>query len=129
MIVVTNNPRMVDESDALFIEGSFRDVLVKVRDMVYDGYELVTHPLFASLGMMWSPYRSVILGEKRDKATDFEMETVEASIRSYDQVTEGRVRFPEHDDDYAYMDRSLYLSALEEQGMIHGVSKNQNGGV
>lgn len=123
MIVVSNNPLMKDELNVLFVDGSFRDVLVKVRDMVYDGYELVTHPLFASLGMMWSPFRSVILGEKRDKSTDFEIETVENSIHSYDQVTEGRVRFPEHDDDYAWMDRSLYLSALEEQGMIHSVSR------
>ena len=128
MVVVTNNPLMKNEPDTLFIEGPFRDVLVKARDMVYEGYELVTHPLFASLGMMWSPYRTVILGEKRDKATDFEIETVENSIHSYDQIMDGRRRLgrvytQQVDDDYAWMDRSLYLSALEEQGMIQNVSQ------
>lgn len=126
MIVVTNNPMMKDEADALFVDGTFRDVLVKARDMVHEGYELVTHPLFASLGMMWSPFRSVILGEKRDKATDFEIETVEGSIQTYDQVMEGRNRLgreftPKLEHDYAWMDRSLYLSALEEQGLVQNV--------
>ena len=119
MIVVSNNPLMRDEADVLFVEGTFRDVLVKVRDMVYEGYELVTHPLFASLGMMWSPYRTVVLGEKKDRASDFEMETVDHALRSYEQVTEGRVQFPEHADDYAWMDKSLYLSAMEDQGLVY----------
>ena len=118
MIVVTNNPLLENEPGALFVDGSFRDVLVRVRDLVYAGHGLITHPLFASLGMMWSPYRTVVLHSPIDKATDFEMETVEQAIRSYDQVTEGRVRFPEHDQDYAFMDRSLYLSALEDQGLV-----------
>lgn len=128
VIVVSNNPLMKDVDDVLFVEGSFHDVLVKVRDMVFEGYELVTHPLFASIGMMWSPFRSVILGERRDKSTEFELRTVEDALRSYDQVTEGRVHFPEHDRDYAWMDRSLYYSALEELGMLDKVGALQKSG-
>ena len=117
MIVVTNNPLMKCEEGALFVDGSFRDVLVKVRDMVFEGHELITHPLFASLGMMFSPYRSVVLGDTAGLASTLEMEMVENSIATYDQATEGRVHFPEYDKDYAWMDRSLYLSAMEDQGI------------
>ena len=118
MIVVSNNPLMKDEEHVLFVNGSFRDVLVKVRDMVYEGHGLVTHPLFASLGMMWSPYRTVVLSDKGDRPSDFELETVDVALRNYEQVTEGRVHFPEYDKDYAWMDRSLYLSAMEDQGLV-----------
>ncbi|MBQ9069683.1 MAG: GrdX family protein [Eggerthellaceae bacterium] len=118
MIVVTNNPLLHAEPNALFVDGSFRDVLVKVRDLVYSGHELVTHPLFASLGMMFSPYRTVVLGESCGRASDFEMELVEHAIQTYDQATEGRVRLHEYDDDYAWMDRSLYYSAMEDQGLV-----------
>ncbi len=118
MLVVTNNPLLCSEPNALFVDGSFRDVLVKVRDLVYSGYELVTHPLFASLGMMFSPYRTVVLGESCGRASDYEMELVENAIVTYDQATEGRVRFAEYDEDYAWMDRSLYQSALEDQGLV-----------
>ena len=64
IVVVTNNPLLKDEEHVLFVEGAFRDVLVTVRDMVYRGYELITHPLFASSRMMFSPYRTVILGNE-----------------------------------------------------------------
>lgn len=125
MIAVTNNPLMKDEPDITieFVEGTFRDVLVRVRDMVYEGHELITHPLFASLGMMWSPFRTVIVGERRARSTEFELNTVEEAIASYDQVTQGRLRQPQHDDDYAWMDRDLYRSALEEVAMIRKVSQ------
>lgn len=112
--VVTNNPLLREEEDVLFIEGSFRDVLVAVRDKVYEGYELISHPLFASSRMMFSPFRTVIIGERESKISPEACQIVEDSIKSYDTATARRRRQPEHDGDYAWVDRSLYLSALEE---------------
>lgn len=116
-MIVTNNPLLKDEAGAVYVDGSFRDVLVKVRDLVHAGHELITHPLFASLGMMFSPYRTVVLSSACGQASALEMEMAENSIARYDQATEGRVRFYEYDKDYAWMDRSLYLSAMEDQGI------------
>jgi len=48
-----------------FIDGSVEQVLIRVRDLVHEGYELITHPLPASLRIMFSPYRSVIIGQKK----------------------------------------------------------------
>ena len=116
-MIVTNNPLLKDEDGAVYVDGSFRDVLVKVRDLVHAGHELITHPLFASLGMMFSPYRTVVLSANCGQVSALEMEMAENSIARYDQATEGRVRFYEYDKDYAWMDRSLYLSAMEDQGI------------
>lgn len=113
-MVVTNNPLLKDEQDALFVEGTFRDVLVTVRDKVYEGYELVSHPLFASSRMMFSPFRSVIVGKREEQVSQTACEIAENAIITYDKATARRRRQPEHDDDYAWVDRSLYLSALEE---------------
>ncbi len=112
--IVTNNPLLREEEDVLFVEGTFRDVLVTVRDKVYSGYELISHPLFASSRMMFSPFRTVIIGEREDRISQEACQIVEDSILSYDTATARRRRQPEHDDDYAWVDRSLYLSALEE---------------
>jgi hypothetical protein len=109
-----------DEEDALFVEGSFRDVLVKVRDMVHCGYELISHPLFASSRMMFSPYRTVIVGDKRDVSPQIECQIIEDSIISYDKATARRKPQPEHDGDYADVDRQLYLAALDEIAQIRG---------
>jgi len=112
--VVTNNPLLKEEDDVLFVDGTFKDVLVKVRDMVYAGHELISHPLFASSRMMFSPFRTVLVGDKREKPSDFECQVIEDAIMTYDVSTARRNRQPEHDDDYAYLDQSLYFSTLEE---------------
>jgi hypothetical protein len=108
-----------DEEDVLFVEGTFRDVLVKVRDMVHSGHKLVTHPLFASSRMMFSPFRTVIVGKEQDGVSPEECQIAEESIISYDNLTARRKRQPEHDGDYAEMDRLLYLASLEEIEMLN----------
>ena len=67
---VTNNPRLIDKEGAIPVDGTFRDVLVKVRDMVHAGYELISHPLFASSRMMFSPYRTILMGGKLELTVD-----------------------------------------------------------
>ncbi|MGN0262135.1 MAG: GrdX family protein [Eggerthellaceae bacterium] len=111
---VTNNPRLIDKEGAIPVDGTFRDVLVKVRDMVHAGYELISHPLFASSRMMFSPYRTILMGGKMDAPRVEFIEIIENSIMSYDNAMARRRRQPEHDDDYAYVDESLFYSALEE---------------
>ena len=111
---VTNNPRLIDKEGAIPVDGTFRDVLVKVRDMVHAGYELISHPLFASSRMMFSPYRTILMGGKLDAPRVEFIEIIENSILSYDNAMARRRRQPEHDDDYAYVDESLFYSALEE---------------
>lgn len=105
---------MREEEGVLFVEGTFRDVLVKVRDMVYEGHSLVSHPLFASARMMFSPFRTVIVGGEKERLSEFECQVIEDAISLYDTATEHRNRQPQHDNDYAYLDHSLYLSSLEE---------------
>jgi hypothetical protein len=112
--IVSNNPLMKDEENVLFVEGTFRDVLVKVRDMVYEGYEMISHPLFASGRMMFSPVRTVIMGDEKGKLSEFECRVIEEAISMYDVAVEHRNRQPQHDMDYAYLDRSLYLASLDE---------------
>lgn len=111
---MSNNPLMAEEENVIFVHGTFRDVLVKVRDMVYEGHDLVSHPLFASARMMFSPFRTIIVGDEIGKPSEFHCKTIEDSIATYDLATAHRNRQPQHDDDYAYLDRSLYLSSLEE---------------
>ena len=65
-LIVSNNPLVrLDFENMIFVEGSYEDVLIKVRDLVYEGVELISHPLTASMRMLYSPYRSIILGNKK----------------------------------------------------------------
>lgn len=113
--IVTNNPKAKDNyNDVLFIQGSFEDVLVKVRDLVHAGYELINHPLGASIRMLYSPYRSIIIGDKKEKVNDIYVETIENSIENYRKNMESRNPDVVNENDYSIIDFELLESALEE---------------
>ncbi|MGO3169315.1 GrdX family protein [Senegalia sp. (in: firmicutes)] len=112
--MVTNNPKVKEEFKNMeFIEGSFLDVLIRVRDLVYRGHELITHPLGASIRMIYSPYRSIIIGRKND-IDSFHIETIENSILNYKKNMEVRKPDNKNKNDYALIDSELLKSGLEE---------------
>ena len=51
-ILVTNNDRVLEkykDTVKVIFAGSYEEVLIKVRDLVYDRYILLTHPQASSL--------------------------------------------------------------------------------
>ncbi|MGJ0845204.1 GrdX family protein [Tissierella praeacuta] len=118
--IVTNNQNVKDSyNQVIFVEGSFEDVLFKVRDLVHTGFELINHPLGASIRMFFSPYRSIIIGEKLQKTNDIHIETIENSISNYKKHM--KVRKPDivNAEDYALIDSELLKSSLDEFKRIY----------
>ena len=114
-IIITNNPLVAEKYENMFwIDGSVEETLVKVRDMVYQGYELVSHPLAASLRMLFSPYRSVIVGRKNEKLDFDHVQIIEDSIIKYKNHTDARKVEESNRDDYKKMDLLLLESALSD---------------
>lgn len=67
-LILTNNPLVPAcmEGKGLFTirylpEKTYREILVMVRDMVYAGHTLYTHPLAGSVKPNETPYKSVIV--------------------------------------------------------------------
>lgn len=115
-LIITNNPVVKEKyENVLFINGSVEETLIKVRDMVHQGYELISHPLAASLRMMYSPYRSVILGKRQTKVDFLYAEIIEDSIIKYKRHTDHRKKDTVNGDDYQAVDLILLESALSEQ--------------
>lgn len=66
-VIVTNNDRVYEkykDGTTVLLLGTYREVLLKVRDLVYDGHILLTHPQASSLKPNQTPYRSVIVYPK-----------------------------------------------------------------
>ena len=121
--IITNNPIIRDNFDnVIFIEGGFLDVLIKVRDLVYTGHELINHPLGASIRMMFSPYRSIIVGDKTSTNNQYFMETIENSIINYKKHMEVRLVDNNNNEDYAIIDKDLLMSAIRENKMIKNLN-------
>ncbi|WP_416199180.1 GrdX family protein [Sporanaerobacter sp.] len=112
--MVTNNPRVKDKYENVhFVEGSFLDVLISVRDLVHKDFVLVSHPLGASIRMLFSPYRSIIVGEKVEEIDVFSVEIIENSIISYKKHMEVRNADWDNKEDYQLIDNELLESTLK----------------
>lgn len=65
MTFITNNRLFMEQygntKAVHFVDGGIKDVLVKVRDMVHQGYVLETHPLSGSVKPVETPVKSVAL--------------------------------------------------------------------
>jgi len=73
-ILVTNNPMAYkfckDEYQIEFLDASFLDVLIYVRDLVHVGHALLTHPLSGSVKPNETPYKSVLLSKRKNTADE-----------------------------------------------------------
>ena len=115
--IVTNNPLVQDKFDnTCFVDGTSKELLEKVRNLVHAGYELVTHPLGASLRMMFSPYFSVVLKKGKKDLNYFHVEIIESSLEKYNQTMEVRKEDSKNAKDYKIIDFSLLESAFVEIG-------------
>lgn len=125
-IIVTNNVAVKKNFDnVLFIEGTFDDVLIKVRDLVHQGVELISHPIGASIRMLFSPYRSIIVGDKHTKINSYHVETIESSIINYRNVNEGRKIDIENAKDYALIDVELLKASIKAFEEINNNSSSK----
>ena len=59
-MVITNNPlvrsRLDDTHEVIYLELSYEELLKVVRDRIYEGHRLLTHPLSGSVKPKETPY-------------------------------------------------------------------------
>lgn len=112
--IVSNNSIVYEKLEKVeFIEGNYIDVLLKARDLLHMGYSLVSHPLPASIRMVFSPVRSIIL-KKIDGFDEESIIVIEKSLEKYKLTMKNRNIDFKNKNDYEFVDHLLTQSALEE---------------
>ena len=113
-MIVTNNQRVAENyQNAVYIDGNMHELYQKVRDFVYDGHKLHTHPLSASIGMLHSPVKSIILSD--DKPFDQRsMRIISESIQKYNTLIGKRRPKIASESGYELLDLELTNTALGE---------------
>ena len=95
-VIVTNNPKVRDELgqefDVDYADITYREILCKVRDMIYEGHKLLTHPLSGSVKPNETPYKSILVAKKTGKMDVQDASIIENSIITADKFS---VKFPE----------------------------------
>ncbi|MEG0855637.1 MAG: GrdX family protein [Terrisporobacter sp.] len=119
-MIVTNNNKVYEELrndyNIYYKECSFRDVLVYVRDKVHEGHTLLTHPLSSSIKPNETPYKSILISDKKNNLDNDSLLIIENAILSFDKFAKDanhmikltdKIR-----DDFKFVDLSIIKSAL-----------------
>lgn len=83
-MVITNNPlvrsRLDDIHEVIYLELSYEELLKAVRDRIYEGHRLLTHPLSGSVKPKETPYKSVLISERKEKVDGESVRLIENAI-------------------------------------------------
>ena len=93
-LIVTNNPMAAKEFAGqgevrLYPEDTYREILVRARDLVYIGHRLCNHPLYGSLRPHETPYRTVVLSDRPQTPDGEECLIMSEAITRIDTFTPG----------------------------------------
>ena len=126
--IITNNPLvktvLSDWYTVEYYEGiSYRDVLVKVRDMVYSGYELMTHPMAGSIKPNETMFKSIVVGTDMKRAEIEHCNLMMNALITCDKFKPTGIKYSEyHIKDFQLIDYTLLCGALDFDA-IAGLSK------
>ena len=128
MRIISNNPLVRDVlSDWYQVdyhEISHREILVMVRDLVYSGYKLYTHPTAGSVKPNENPYKSIVVGKEPEG--EFSMEEINLmanAMITFDKFKPLNVKYSDyHFEDFKMIDYTLLCGALDVDA-IAGLSK------
>ena len=124
LIILTNNPdaaQTFQDRNVLWVDGSYRDVLTKARDLIHQGHRLLTHPLMGSLKPNETPYRTVAVSSETGPLDLDSLQLIENAVETFDKFA--RVTRPDRGvntpermlADFRMIDLSLIESALEDR--------------
>ena len=117
LLIVTNNPLVRSQYEGLYpvvyLDAPLRSVFVHVRDLVYLGHELFTHPLMGSIKPNESPYKTVGISQTPKEFSQDQACIMADALFLLDQLPKRRL--PEGADiltDYRLIDYTLFASAV-----------------
>lgn len=118
---MTNNELFEDASDEMsFVDGCALDVLHRTRDYVHRGHSLISSPVGASIRMLMSPIRSVIISKSSGELDEYSLSQIETAIEKYHMITENRGEDFKNADDYRIIDKELTMAAIAEAAIFFG---------
>lgn len=122
-LILSNNPLtqknpLVYKGDFCYIQNSnLLEILLKARDYIHLGHELLTHPLTGSIKPSETMYKSIILSHKAKEAVDIaSLEKIENCITITKKMLSDSKIIVYPDDikeDFQLIDFSLLKTGLE----------------
>lgn len=115
-VLVTNNNRVYEKykdiMNVLYMQ-SYKEVLIKARDLVYDRHVLLTHPQASSLKPNQTPYRSVIVYPKGKEDNTDDILLIEKCLETYEQWQKIAPTPQKYEDRVAEDFKTIDLSVID----------------
>lgn len=118
-MIITNNNTVFDkyknDYNISFVDGGFKDVLIKTRNKIHEGYELLTHPLSSSIKPNETPYKSIIISDNKGNINYDSIMIIENSIITYDNFDKNKISYNYNAkiiEDFKLIDLTVLESAL-----------------
>lgn len=85
-IVITNNPMVLDKlkdtRNIIYREISYEEILKEVRDRIHEGHTLLSHPLSGSVKPNETPYKSIMISERKGEVDEGSVKLIENAIQA-----------------------------------------------
>ena len=128
ILVVTNNYkaeekyRTQDSVRVEYLEGrGYKDVLLRVRDLIHEGWHLLSHPQASNLKPMQTPFKSVMVAYGVSvQPFERDIEMIESAIAGYEKFTRGKVLpawTEKIRDDFCTVDLAVIDSAVQSPAL------------
>lgn len=117
-VIITNNDWVLykykENFNVVYIDGTFKDVLIAVRDRLHMGYELLTHPLGGGVKPGETPYKSIMVSDDKKNISFSSIYTIENAIITYDKFNKNKLKFINDKiaEDLKLIDLTVLESAL-----------------
>ena len=118
-VIITNNDWVLnkykDIYNVVYIDGTFKDVLIAVRDKIHIGHELLTHPLGSSVKPSETHYKSVIVSDNKNYTSFDSIYMIENAIITYDKFNKDKLKLisDKVKEDLKLIDLTVLESALD----------------
>ena len=115
-ILITNNDRVYEkykDEIKIILLNTYEEVLIKVRDMVYDRHLLLTHPQASSLKPNQTPFRSVVVYPKGKEDNMKDIMLIEKCVQVYYEWQEIAPSPVKYADKVANDFKTIDLSVVE----------------
>ena len=123
-ILITNNSyvyeKYKDNMEIIYKEAyNYIEILEFVRDKIHEGYELLTHPLSGSVKPNETPYKSIMISNKKGKLDESGLSIAEESILTARKFMTNKTtpKWTESVlDDFKVIDLSLIENVIDKLG-------------
>ena len=118
-IIITNNDMVYekykDQYEIELYDCSIKEVMLKVRDRIHEGYKMLTHPLSSSIKPNESLYKSIMISDDKTILDYDSLLIIENSIMTCDKFNKIKYNIVYTDkikEDFKLIDLTVLESAL-----------------